>query len=345
MIHSPALRVGIIGSNYGLAHIAPLRAAGATVVALAGRDPSKTATLAAQHQIALATTDIDQLCQAVDAVVIASPDGLHHQHVLQVLGHGRHILCEKPLTRTASDAEALVAAAAQAKVVCATAFAYRHIGVLRQLHNWLRQRPAPHWLSISVANSFASAEGFNHHRDGPLMGQSGDFGGVSHLLDASLWLMAGEPRWLQALLVGRPCHSIGLQLMLNHGGVVHLNQFVGHEPGIHGHWQLAGEGWEVRFNAAYLPGLHSWRLGPIQCWQQGQWQPLAPQVEAGPSQAEPWFEGNLGTARAFLAAIGGQPQHRDDLVSFADAARVQRLFAAAIASEQQGQRIWLAPQP
>ena len=157
MIHSPALRVGIIGSNYGLAHIAPLRAAGATVVALAGRDPSKTATLAAQHQIALATTDIDQLCQAVDAVVIASPDGLHHQHVLQVLGHGRHILCEKPLTRTASDAEALVAAAAQAKVVCATAFAYRHIGVLRQLHNWLRQRPAPHWLSISVANSFASA--------------------------------------------------------------------------------------------------------------------------------------------------------------------------------------------
>ncbi len=173
------IRVGIIGSNYGLAHIATMRAAGAAVVALAGRNPEKTAALARQQQIALATTDIDQLCQAVDAVVIASPDGLHHQHVLQVLGHGRHILCEKPLTRTASDAEALVAAAAQTPVVCATAFAYRHISALRQLHHWLRQRPAPRWLSISVANSFASAEGYNQQREGALMGQSGDFGGVS----------------------------------------------------------------------------------------------------------------------------------------------------------------------
>lgn len=343
MAQSPRLRVGIIGSNYGLAHIATLRAAGAAVVALAGRNPEKTAALARQQQIALATTDIDQLCQAVDAVVIASPDGLHHQHVLQVLGHGRHILCEKPLTRTASDAEALVAAAAQVPVVCATAFAYRHISALRQLRHWLRQRPAPRWLSISVANSFASAEGYNQQREGALMGQSGDFGGVSHLLDASLWLMAGEPQWLQALLVGRPCHSVGLHLMLDHGGVVHLNQFVGHEPGIHGHWQLAGDGWEIRFSAEYLPGLRSWRLSPIHCWQQGQWQPLAPAQEAGHNQLEPWFEGNLGTARAFLAAIDGQPQSRDDLVSFADAARIQRIFAAAIASEQQGQRIRLAP--
>lgn len=334
------IRVGIIGSNYGLAHIAPMRAAGAEVVALCGRDPAKTAHIAAEHAIPLATTRIDQLCASVDAVVVAGPDGLHHDHVLQVLGHGRHLLCEKPLTRTASEAARLVAAAQASGRVCAVAFAYRHIAVLRTLAAWLDQRRPPRWLSVSVANSFAAAEGLGEQ--GPLMGLSGDFGGISHLLDAALWWLNAEPLWVQASMSGRPAHSVALHLGLDNGATLVLNQFAGHEPGIHGHWLLAGDDYEVRLQAEYRPELASWRISPIDTYQSGHWQQLSPLVVAGPDQPEPWYQGNLGTARAFLAAIRGEAVARDALVSFSDAARVQQIFSAAMISVEQRRQVALS---
>ena len=339
MITAP-IRVGIIGSNYGLAHIAPMRAAGAAVVALCGRDAAKTARLAAHHQIPLATTDLDQLCAAVDAVVVAGPDGLHHDHVLQVLGHGRHLLCEKPLTRTASEAARLVAAARGSDRVCAVAFAYRHIAVLRNLASWLDQRRPPRWLSVSVANSFAAAEGLSD--SGPLMGLSGDFGGISHLLDAALWWMNAEPLWVQASMSGRPAHSVALHIGLDNGATIVVNQFAGHEPGIHGHWLLAGDDYEVRLEAEYRPELASWRLSPVRAYQGDQWQQLSPLVVAGPDQPEPWYQGNLGTAHAFLAAIRGEAVARDALVSFSDAARVQQILGAAMVSVEQRRQVFLS---
>lgn len=337
---SAPIRVGIIGSNYGLAHIAPMRAAGAEVIALCGRDPAKTARLAAHHQIPLSTTSIDQLCAAVDAVVVAGPDGLHHDHVLQVLGHGRHLLCEKPLSRTFSEAQTLVAAAQASDRVCAVAFAYRHIAVLRQLAAWLGQRRPPRWLSVSVANSFAAAEGLADV--GPLMGQSGDFGGISHLLDAALWWLNAEPLWVQASMSGRPAHSVALHIGLNNGATLALNQFAGHEPGIHGHWLLAGDDYEVRLEAEYRPELASWRISPIRTYDGGLWQQLSPLVVAGPDQPEPWYQGNLGTARAFLAAIRGEAVARDALVSFSAAARVQQIFSAAMVSVDERRQVALS---
>ena len=49
----------------------------------------------------------------VDGVVISSPHTLHHEHASAALAKGCHVLVEKPMTTTASDARDLVAQAKQ----------------------------------------------------------------------------------------------------------------------------------------------------------------------------------------------------------------------------------------
>lgn len=96
-------RVGVIGTGWGRMHVGAFRAAGAEVVALCGRDAAKTARIAAEEGIARATTDVAELVDAVEVVVVAGPDATHPAHVARALAAGRHVLCEKPLALTRAD--------------------------------------------------------------------------------------------------------------------------------------------------------------------------------------------------------------------------------------------------
>src|SRR5690242_11530127 len=40
----------------------------------------------------------------IDAVLVATPPDLHHDVVIAALRAGKHVLCEKPMARTASEA-------------------------------------------------------------------------------------------------------------------------------------------------------------------------------------------------------------------------------------------------
>src|SRR5512134_2685697 len=101
------MRVGIIGTGWGRMHVGAFRAAGATVAALCGRNLEKTRGIAAREGIALATTDVAELCREVDLVVVASPDSLHRDHAHAAIAAGRHVLCEKPLGMTLEQAREL----------------------------------------------------------------------------------------------------------------------------------------------------------------------------------------------------------------------------------------------
>jgi predicted dehydrogenase len=60
---------------------------------------------------------LDELIQATDALIIATPASTHGALAGPALAAGRHVFVEKPLAATLSEAEALVAAAARADVV------------------------------------------------------------------------------------------------------------------------------------------------------------------------------------------------------------------------------------
>lgn len=81
--------------------------------ALAGVfDPSAMARSIMQQRHGLPTFANlgDLLSQPLDAVVIATPDALHPEHVLAALARGLHVFCEKPLCYSPDDVNRLIAA-------------------------------------------------------------------------------------------------------------------------------------------------------------------------------------------------------------------------------------------
>jgi predicted dehydrogenase len=112
------LRVGVIGVGAitQLAHLPVLsRIRGVDVVALCDNDGAKARALADRFEIPDAFTDIDDLLEfdALDAVVVATPNHLHEPHVLAALNAGVDVLCERPLALDARGVEGVLAAAAK----------------------------------------------------------------------------------------------------------------------------------------------------------------------------------------------------------------------------------------
>ena len=76
-----SVRIGVIGTNWGLMHVGAFRAVGAEVVALCGANEAKTRALAHREGIPLATSDVQRLVDSCDAVIVSGPDRLHREHV------------------------------------------------------------------------------------------------------------------------------------------------------------------------------------------------------------------------------------------------------------------------
>jgi predicted dehydrogenase len=107
------LRVAVIGAGVmGKRHARVLasRAERFALVAVRDTDPKAAAELAHAHGVEVAATDADAIARA-DAVVVATPIGVHASSVRRALANGRHVLVEKPIAATAREARELVALA------------------------------------------------------------------------------------------------------------------------------------------------------------------------------------------------------------------------------------------
>jgi predicted dehydrogenase len=71
--------------------------------------------------------DASALVEDADAVVVCSANADHRAHVELAAGHGRPVLCEKPLATTVEDAEAMVEACRRAGVLLQVAFTSRFL--------------------------------------------------------------------------------------------------------------------------------------------------------------------------------------------------------------------------
>jgi predicted dehydrogenase len=82
----------------------------AEVAAVCSRDLAKAETFATEHGVPRAFGHFAEACASdeVDAMYIGIPHGLHFQYAAQALRAGKHVVCEKPLTMTAAEAEDLL---------------------------------------------------------------------------------------------------------------------------------------------------------------------------------------------------------------------------------------------
>jgi D-xylose 1-dehydrogenase (NADP+, D-xylono-1,5-lactone-forming) len=131
------LELAVANVNWGILSTAKIndkwlagarQAAGATVVAVASRDGARAERYAHEHGIPRAHGDYQALLDdpEVDAVYIPLPNSLHVPWSIKALEAGKHVLCEKPLTRRPPEAEAAFDAAERAGRVLMEAFMWRY---------------------------------------------------------------------------------------------------------------------------------------------------------------------------------------------------------------------------
>ena len=118
---SSLLKVAVIGvGSLGKEHArlySELARAG--LVEFVGVYDSSTETarrIADKHQVP-AFSSIAELANAAQALSIVTPTTTHHQIGRELLSQGKHLLIEKPMTRTAAEAEELVTMAQQRGLV------------------------------------------------------------------------------------------------------------------------------------------------------------------------------------------------------------------------------------
>ncbi len=126
-----SIRFGLLGA----ARIAPAALVGPAsktnrcgVIAIAARDAQRAARFANKHAIAHSTDSYDELVrlEGINAVYIGLPASLHAHWTLEALRAGKHVLCEKPFTTSAEEAEEMVALATERGLVLCEAFHYAY---------------------------------------------------------------------------------------------------------------------------------------------------------------------------------------------------------------------------
>ncbi len=100
----------------------------AEVVAVASRDADRAEAYAVEHGIPRSHGSYEALIEDpdVDAVYISLPNSLHAEWSARALAAGKHVLCEKPLTRSPEDAEKAFDAAERDGRILMEAFMWRH---------------------------------------------------------------------------------------------------------------------------------------------------------------------------------------------------------------------------
>ena len=131
------LRIGILSTAHlhadSYAHVLR-QTTGATLAGLWDDDAERGSAKAAEYGTTF-EADLDRLLQNCDGVVICAENARHRELTLAAAQAGRHVLCEKPLATSSSDARAMVDACAQAGVLLGTAFPVRHSSSLQSLRN------------------------------------------------------------------------------------------------------------------------------------------------------------------------------------------------------------------
>jgi xylose dehydrogenase (NAD/NADP) len=176
----------------------------AEVVAVASRKLERARAQAGELGIGRAHGSYEALLAdpGVDAVYISLPNELHHEWSLRALAAGKHVLCEKPYSRSAAEVQEAFSLAASAGLVLAEALMWRHHPQTLRLAELVAGGAVGELRLVRAAFSFT----VDDPRDERLL--EGSAGGG--LMDVGCYcvsaarLLAGEPVSVTAQQVATP---------------------------------------------------------------------------------------------------------------------------------------------
>ncbi len=200
------MRWGILSTaNIGRKLIAGARDAGVEIVAVGSRDAARGRAFADEHGIPRVHASYDALLADgdVEAVYNPLPNSLHVPWSIRALQEGKHVLCEKPLTRDVESVEQAFAAADRAGRVLMEAFMWRFHPQTARMVELVREGEIGRLRHVNARFGFDLHPGSGNVRwDADLEG--GALMDVGCYCVSGMRLLAGEPLRVSAERVGDP---------------------------------------------------------------------------------------------------------------------------------------------
>jgi xylose dehydrogenase (NAD/NADP) len=171
---------------------------GVDVVAVGSRDRERGRAFADRHGIGRVHGSYEALLadDDVEAVYIPLPNSLHVPWAVRALEAGKHVLCEKPLTRRAAEAEEAFAAADRAGRLLMEAFMWRYHPQTETLDRLAREIAPLRVVRAAFGFTIAPGDTANVRLQGVLDG--GALMDVGCYGVSALRLLCGEPERVSA---------------------------------------------------------------------------------------------------------------------------------------------------
>lgn len=210
----PSIGVGMLGYAFmGKAHANAYKklpyifwppAAVPRLVSIAGRSEEAVATAAQRYGFSRHTTDWRDLISDPEIQLFdnGGPNNFHAEPCIAAAEAGKHIICEKPLGRTAAESKQMLDAVRKAGVKHACAFNYRFVPAIRQARLLIEQGALGriyHFRARYLQEWIADPEFpmvWRLKKDIAGSGALGDLG--AHIIDLARFLV-GEPRSVNAI--------------------------------------------------------------------------------------------------------------------------------------------------
>jgi len=222
------VRVGLIGcGDIGVLRAQALaKSAAFRLISVADVDAQRASVLAARYK---AAPDKDWAVMLrrpdVDAVVVSTPPDSHAEIAIAALQAGKHVLCEKPLARTAEECRQMMDAAKSGHRTLATGFNYRFYPSVMKAREFFDAGAIgdlDHIRSYAGYSASAHRQGWLH--DVGIMGGGTLRDNGIHLIDTTLYFF-GDPVDVQGYgtsLVWKfsGCEDNGFVLLRNSQGKI-----------------------------------------------------------------------------------------------------------------------------
>jgi D-xylose 1-dehydrogenase (NADP+, D-xylono-1,5-lactone-forming) len=173
-------------------------ASGVEIEAVASRDHQRAARYAGDNGIARAHGSYEALLADpdVEAVYISLPNSLHVEWSVRALQAGKHVLCEKPLSRRPEEVERAFDVAEREGRLLMEAFMYRHHPQTRRLSQLVDEGAVGRVRVIRAAFGFVATDPADIRLSASLDG--GALMDVGSYCVSGARLIAGEPERVSA---------------------------------------------------------------------------------------------------------------------------------------------------
>jgi predicted dehydrogenase len=164
------------------------------VVAVASRDRERAERYARDHGIDRAHSSYEALLAdpEIEAVYIPLPNGMHVPWAVRALQAGKHVLCEKPLSRRRADVEEAFDVAEETGRLLMEGFMYRHNPQSRRLRELVDAGAVGRPQVVRAAFSFSMSDPEVNVRNSAEL-EGGALMDVGCYCVSGLRLLAGEP--------------------------------------------------------------------------------------------------------------------------------------------------------